>query len=167
MAEAFLRHRLEGIGVEATVHSAGLLSDGNPASSDGVEVLAAMGLDTSAHRSRRLSAELLAPSDLVLGMAREHVRESVLLAPDCWPRAFTLKELVRRGEERGARAPGQSFEEWLAKLHAGRSRKDLVGYSPEDDVADPIGRGAGFYRRTADELDDLVRRLVELGWRGN
>lgn len=167
MAEAFLRHRLNGIGVEATVHSAGLLTDGNPASPDGVEVVAAMGLDTSAHRSRRLSADLLAGADLVLGMAREHVRESVLLAPDSWPRAFTLKELVRRGEERGARAPGQSFGEWLAKLHAGRSRTDLIGYSPDDDVADPIGRGAAFYRRTAEELDDLVRRLVELGWGGN
>lgn len=167
MAEAFLRRRLGAIGVEATVHSAGLLSAGNPATPEGVGALEAMGLDTSAHRSRRISEHLLTPADLVLGMAREHVREAVLMAPEVWPRTFTLKELVRRGEERGPRAPGQSFEEWLAKLHAGRSTNDLLGYSPDDDVADPIGRGTDFYRGTADELDDLVRRLVTLGWGDN
>ncbi len=167
MAEAFLRHRLAAVGVDATVHSAGLLSAGNPATAEGIRALEAMGLDTSAHRSRRISEHLLDPADLVLGMAREHVREAALMAPETWPRAFTLKELVRRGEERGGRPPGQTFEDWLGKLHAGRSRNDLVGFSPDDDIADPIGRGGDFYRRTATEIDDLVRRLVELGWGGN
>lgn len=167
MAEAFLRHRLGAIGVDATVHSAGLLSAGNPAPAEGVSALEAMGLDTSAHRSRRLSEHLLVPADLVLGMAREHVREAVLMAPEVWPRTFTIKELVRRADDRGPRARGQSFEEWLAKLHSGRSTNDLLGYSPDDDVADPIGRGTDFYRGTANEIDDLVRRLVELGWGGN
>lgn len=166
MAEAFLRRQLADIGVEANVHSAGLLSAGNPATAEGVSVLAAMGVDTSAHRSRRMSEDLLAPADLVLCMAKEHVREAVLMVPVVWPRTFTLKELVRRGEERGPRAPGQSFEDWLAKVHAGRSRNDLVGYSPDDDVADPIGRGSDFYKGTAEEIDDLVRRLVDLGWGG-
>jgi len=167
MAEAFLRRRLDGIGVAATVHSAGLLSEGMPASADGVRALRNMGLDTSAHRSRRLSRALIEPTDLVLGMAREHVRESVLTAPGAWPRTFTLKELVRRGEERGPRAPGQTFEEWLAKVHAGRNRSDLIGDSVDDDVADPIGLDADYYRGTAEELDDLVRRLVELAWGGH
>ncbi|HUR18332.1 MAG TPA: hypothetical protein VMZ51_05265 [Acidimicrobiales bacterium] len=167
MAEAFLQRRLDGIGEEARVHSAGLLSAGNPASAEGVEILAAMGVDKSAHRSRRMSEDLLAPADLVLGMAREHVREAVSTVPDAWPRTFTLKELVRRGEELGGRARGQGFEDWLAKLHVGRSRNDLLGYSAADDVADPIGRGANFYRGTAEELDDLARRLVELGWGGH
>ncbi|HVE45261.1 MAG TPA: hypothetical protein VNA57_00745 [Acidimicrobiales bacterium] len=167
MVEAFLRHRLEGLGVEAKVHSAGLLGPGNPAPHEGVSALDAMGLDTSTHRSRRISEHLLTPADLILGMAREHVRETVRMAPETWPRTFTLKELVRRGEERGARPQDQSFEDWLAKLHAGRSHNDMVGYSPDDDVADPIGRGAAYYRRTAEELDDLVRRLVELGWGGS
>ena len=167
MAEAFLRNQLDAIGVEARVHSAGLLSAGSPATAEGVRVLAAMGADTSAHRSRRLSAHLLEPADLVLGMAREHVREAVLMVPEAWPRTFTLKELVRRGEERGPRAPGQSFEDWLAKVHAGRNHNELMGYSPDDDVADPIGRGIDYYRGIAEEIDDLVRRLIDLAWGGN
>ena len=164
MAEAFLAHRLEEIGVGAKVHSAGLLSAGLPASHDGVLVLADMGFDTSAHRSRRLAAPLLADADLVLGMAREHVQEAVALDPECWPRCFTIKELVRRAEDAGPRSPDQPFDEWLAKLHAGRGRPELMGGSSDDDVADPIGGSAEIYRRTATERHDLVLRLVELGW---
>ena len=166
MAEAFLRHRLDEIGAAARVHSAGLLDAGRPASADGVHVLEALGLDTSGHRSRRMTAEMVARADLVLCMAREHLREAVLLVPDAWPRSFTLKELVRRGDETGPRAPGQPFDEWLAKLHAGRNRAELVGRSPDDDVADPIGGGRRAHERTATELTELIDRLVELGWGG-
>ncbi len=164
MAEAFLRHRLEDIGVAARVHSAGLLDSGRPAPEEGVAALTAMGLDTSAHRSRRMTAEMAREADLVLCLAREHVREAVLLAPEAWPRTFTLKELIRRGEQAGARSGDQPFDEWLAKLHAGRTRSALLGSSPEDDVADPIGGSSSVYKRTATEIQGLVDRLVRLGW---
>ena len=166
MAEAFLASRLGEIGVQARVHSAGLFSAGLPATAEGIQAAAALGFDTSRHRSRVVSTALLAPTDLVLGMARGHIREAVALEPACWPRAFTVKELVRRGEDAGARSPEQPFDEWLAKLHAGRSRSDLTGGSPADDVADPIGRSADYYRRTAAEIHGLVTRLVDLGWGG-
>ena len=166
MAEALLRHRLEELGVEARVHSAGLLSAGRPVDHYGVEAIRGWGLDTSGYRSRRLSADMAAEADLVLGMAREHVREVALLTPEAWPRSFTLKELVRRGEEVGPRSEGQPFDEWLAKVHAGRSRRDVLGSSPDDDVADPIGLGRHDFQRTAQEIDGLVDRLVRLVWGG-
>jgi hypothetical protein len=97
-------------------------------------------------------------------MAREHVREAVLLHPDAWPRSFTLKELVRRGEEAGPRSADQPLVEWLDKVQAGRSRSDLLGVSVDDDVADPIGQRRPVYEKTADELDDLTRRLAALLW---
>ena len=164
MAEAFLRNRLEQTGVQARVHSAGLLDDGRRATTEGVGVMGAMGLDTSAHRSRRMTAEMVGHADLVLCMAREHLREAVLLVPEAFPRSFTLKEIVRRGEQAGPRAPGQPLDEWLAKLSAGRSRSELLGSAPEDDIADPIGASREVYRRTASEIEELVDRLVQLGW---
>ena len=164
MAEAFLRHRLEDLGVPAHVHSAGLLDDGRPAASEGVLLLERMGLDTSGHRSRRMTAAMLERADLVLCMAREHVREAVLLSPDVWPRSFTLKEIVRRAERAGPRAAHQPFDEWLAKVHAGRSKSELLGSSDDDDVADPIGGSPSVYQGTADEIGELVDRLVALGW---
>ena len=69
--------------------------------------LAAYGLDISWHRSHQVNDADLAWADLVLGMSREHVRHAVVTAPDAWPRAFTLKEMVRRGEETGPRMPGE------------------------------------------------------------
>ena len=146
------------------VGSAGLRLVGEPASANGVDVLAARGLDMSSHRSRILDRELLEGTDLVLAMSREHLREAVLALPDIWPRAFTLKELVRRGEMIGPRVPGESIDAWLARAHAGRSHADLLGTSSDDDVEDPIGLSRSAYEKTADELSALVGRLVDLLW---
>ena len=146
------------------VGSAGLRLVGEPASAHGVDVLAARGVDLSSHRSRIVDRELLEGADLALAMSREHLREAVLALPDTWPRAFTLKELVRRGEMIGPRAPGESIEAWLARAHSGRNRADLLGSSSEDDVEDPIGLSRSAYEKTADELADLVDRLVDLLW---
>jgi protein-tyrosine phosphatase len=162
MAEALLARRLRDAGIDARVHSAGLMNDGSSPPEDGIAVMATRGLDTTAHRSRRMTAEMLLETDLVIGMAKEHVREAVLLEPDVWPRAFTIKELVRRGEEAGGRAPDQPLGEWLSKVHAGRTRADMLGASDVDDVADPIGRRRTFYEQTADQLEDLTARLARL-----
>jgi protein-tyrosine-phosphatase len=164
MAEALLRHRFGERGVDAHVHSAGLRLVGEPASANGVDVLAERGIDLSAHRSRIFDRELLEQPDLILGMAREHLREAILAVPDIWSHAFTLKELVRRGERIGPRAPGESLDAWLARAHAGRVRGDLLGSSEEDDVADPIGSARANYARTADQLSDLIDRLVYVAW---
>ena len=162
MAAALLSRRLDGTGVKAVVSSTGLLFDGKPATDYGQAVMADRGIDTSGHRSRKLRPEMLASADLVIGMAREHVREAVALVPGVWGRAFTLKEIIRLGEERGGRTPGESLEQWLARLHEGRRRNDLLGDSADDDVDDPIGGPRRSYQRTADELEDLTARLAEL-----
>ena len=164
MAEAFLRHRLEARRSDVNVGSAGLRLVGESASANGVDVLAERGLDLRDHRSRIVDRQLLEGTDLVLAMAREHLREAVLALPDIWPRAFTLKELVRRGEMMGPCAPGESIDAWLARAHAGRNRVDLLGASSDDDVDDPIGLSRSAYEKTADELSDLVDRLVDLLW---
>jgi protein-tyrosine phosphatase len=162
MAAALLAARLEQAGLDAHVHSAGMLFDGEPAADFAVSVMADRNIDTTGHRARRMSGELLSRADLVVGMARRHVREAVAARPDTWPRAFTLKELVRRGEERGPRPPGQSLGDWLAVLHAGRRLPDLLGDSEADDVADPIGGPRQVFERTAAELEALTDRLARL-----
>ncbi len=166
MAEAILRHRLEEAGVPATVHSAGLHPGGRPATAHGIEVMAARGLDTSGHLSRQLGAEVLAPADLIVGMAREHVREVAVIDPSALARSFTLKELVHLGEQAGRRTAGEPLEAWLARVGRGRERQRLlgVGHDPDYDVEDPVGRGREDYEATADELDDLLARLVDVAF---
>lgn len=163
MAEGLLRHELARRGVPARVHSAGIIEGGRPASEHGVAILGRRGVDLSRHLSRRMEREMLESADLVIGMAREHVREAVVTVRDCWPKAYTLKELVRRATFTGPRGD-QPFDEWTAKLHAGRDRRDLLGSSRDDDVADPYGQPEKVYEATADELTALVSSLATFAW---
>jgi protein-tyrosine phosphatase len=163
MAEALLARRLDEAGIKAVVSSVGLLFDDRPPTDHGRAVMADRGIDTSGHRSRKLRPDIVNRADLIVGMARSHVREAVALAgPAVLGRAFTLKEIVRRGEERGGRAPGEPLEDWLARLAPGRRPADLLGDAQLDDVADPIGGPRRSYERTAEELDDLTTRLARL-----
>jgi protein-tyrosine phosphatase len=164
MAEALLIRRLGGLHLPVAVRSAGLLQEGEPPSSGAISALALYGLDISRHRSHRVTAADLTWADLVLGMAREHVRHAVVTAPDTWPRAFTLKELVRRGEEVGPPKPGEPMADWLDRVHEGRDRTALLGDSPVDDVADPMGGPPRAYADTAALLEELTGRLAGLCW---
>ncbi len=164
IAEVLLRQRLDELGVEAAVSSAGELPGGVPAEPGSVRAMAARGLDLGRHRSRAFTAEHLDRADLVVAMARRHVREAVLAHPQAWPRTFTLKELVRRGEACGPRRAGQPLEDWLARVHQGRRTNELLGDNPVDDVEDPIGAPNHVYEATAAELHDLIGRLVDLAF---
>jgi protein-tyrosine-phosphatase len=112
-----------------------------------------------------MEVEDLENADLVIGMGREHVREAVATSPAVWPRCFTLKEFVRRGQAMGFQ-PGQSMEAWLAVLHQGRNTTDLLGSATEDDVFDPIGSGSEQdYLACTSQLARLVDELAILLWR--
>src|SRR5260370_36108888 len=82
---------------------------GRPPFAQAHPAMAARGLDISAHRSRRVTAEDLERADLTLAMARGHLRHAVVTAPAVWPRAFTLRELVRRGGAIGRRPRGRAW----------------------------------------------------------
>jgi protein-tyrosine-phosphatase len=162
MAEVLMRERLRQAGVAAETSSCGLLEPDIPATPEAVQTMADRGLDLTAHRSRRLDRRTVEGADLVLAMAREHLREVVVAAPDAFHRTFTLKELVRRGEAAAGRGPSEDLRTYLARVGFGRRPADLLGGSGEDDVADPIGMPAEAYRATAEELDDLCRRAAAL-----
>ena len=142
MTLPLLSAHLAALGAPVPVHSAGI----------------------AGHRGRTAQTTDLAAADLILGMTREHVRHVVVLAPDAWPRTFTLKELVRRGWQAGPRLPGEPLAGWLDRAAHGRDHRDLLGSSIEDDVADPYGGPAQQYELTAALLDQLTRELTDLAW---
>ena len=160
MAEALLRHKLELAGIDATVTSAGTWRAGELAASGSVNAMAARRLDLSSHRSTLLDIEAVRRADLVIAMAREHVREVVVLDPPSLAKTFTLKELVRRAEALGPTP--LPFDRWLAHVGQGRQARQLLGASQDDDVADPIGQPDDLFLDTADELESLIDRLVPL-----
>jgi protein-tyrosine phosphatase len=166
MAQALLSRRLTGSASPVSVVSAGLLDDGRSPPSEVISAMAARGIDVTTHRSRRVTTADLAAADLILGLAREHVRHAVVLLPESWARAFTLRELRRRGLRAGSREPGEPLGDWLARAAGDRSRRDLLGEEPDDDVPDPYGGPLAGYQVTASLLDGLTRDLVALGWPG-
>jgi protein-tyrosine phosphatase len=129
-----------------------------------IDVLAARGIDVSGHRSRVVTAGDLARADLILGVSREHVRHAAVLVPQSWPRAFTLRELARRGQEAGRRGTAEPLGDWLARAAPRRDRRELLGASPGDDIADPLGGTRQGFEATASLLDQLTHELADLCW---
>ena len=155
------------------IATAGLVAPGQPVADGTARVLAERGLElpapggggagsASAHRSRKLTADLVDWADLVLGMTRQHVRSAVLLRPAAFRRSFTLRELVARAHELGSRPNEVPLADWLGAAHDGRTAADYLRDEPGDDIGDPIGRPIGAFRALADELDVLTGRLVDL-----
>jgi protein-tyrosine-phosphatase len=124
--------------------------------------MGARGVDISRHVSRTIDPEVVRATPLIIGMAREHVREAVVGYGADIERTFTLKELVRRGERTGPRRPDETVFDWLDRVAAGRRSADSMGEDRDDDIPDPVGRSRAHYEATARELDVLLRRLVEL-----
>ena len=164
MAEVLLQRALDERGVPATVASAGSMRGGVPVSDGSVRAMARRGLVLDGRRSRTVTADEVAAADLVLCMERSHVRSAVVVHPPAWPRTFTLKELVRRGEALGPRGAAEPLDRWLERLGHGRDRRALLAADPIDDVADPMGRPDSAYEATAALLDDLVERAVDLAF---
>ena len=156
MAEVLLARRLPGV----EVTSAGSMEPGHPASGGSLRAMATRGLDLSGHVSRQLAAPMIESADLVVCMARRHLREVAVTAPDAFSRTFTLRELVRRGEAVGPATT--TVAAWLARVGEGRRTADLLGDDARDDVADPIGGPEEGYVRTAAQLEELVERLGKL-----
>jgi protein-tyrosine-phosphatase len=98
LAAAAFREELGADAERVEVLSAGTAaSEGHPASAGAIEAAARAGLDLSAHRSQRPSAELLSGADLVLGMEAEHVRAAAALGADP-RRTHLLSEWPESGE---------------------------------------------------------------------
>jgi low molecular weight protein-tyrosine phosphatase len=162
MAEGLLRRLFAQAGVGASVGSAGLLPGGVPATPDAVATMADRRVDIAQHVSQTVTDEMARETPLILAMTRHHVRELCAGYDAPMDRTFTLKELVRRGDELGGRVHGESVYAWLARLNAGRRTADLMGDDPADDIADPVGQPRAVYENTADELEDQLRRFAQL-----
>jgi protein-tyrosine phosphatase len=163
-AAALLVARLETAGENAEIGSAGLLQSGVDVPDQVVEAGRLVGIDLAGHQSRRMNREDVGGADLLLGMTREHVRETVALDENAWPKTFTLLELVRRGRLVGAQGRREDLVDWLAVVGRGRRGVDLLGSSPEDDIADPMGGPPKAYLDAARTIAGALDQLVPLLW---
>jgi protein-tyrosine phosphatase len=109
------------------------------------------------HRSRVLTAEVLAAGDLVLTMEFGHHMRVLDKWPEGTSKVFGLRQFVDGLSRTTPR--GSPLE------RIGQVREAAVPNSMMWDIADPYRRGRRAARRCADELDDLVLRLgIGLGY---
>jgi tRNA threonylcarbamoyl adenosine modification protein (Sua5/YciO/YrdC/YwlC family) len=97
MAEAYLKKLLaQQHRTDIQVNSAGMMAlEGAGASEETREVLTREGMDVSAHRSQRVTPELVEQSDIILVMEDVHEDRILALAPQVKNRLFLLKEFAR------------------------------------------------------------------------
>ena len=168
VAEAILRSALEHrFGERApSVSSAGTAGwEGSGASPGSVAAAAELGIDISGHRARRLRAEHVRGSVLVLAMASEHRELVDGLAPGAAERTFTLKELVRLLEalptpQGTPPDPADALQTRVVEATSLR-RHGFAGDAHDEDVDDPLGMPQEKYREVAAELDAWCGRLAD------
>ena len=161
-ARVYLADALGRSGLEAVVTSGGIMGEGNRIPSSYLAIAHDAGIDLSEHVSHQISAQELLEQDLVLTMTRELLREAVVMAPPIWPRAFTMREFLRRATAVGTRKPTEGLVHWFEAIGANRTRSQLLGDDESDDVADPVGGTAEDYRIMLRQLERLSSDLAAL-----
>lgn len=99
VASALFSQKLAQAGLSQSWHvaSAGTWArDGYPAARETQELMTALRLDLSRHRSRMLTEKLLKSADLVLVMEHGHKEALQAEFPACQPRIYLLSEMVGR-----------------------------------------------------------------------
>jgi protein-tyrosine-phosphatase len=144
------------------VSSAGTAGwEGSPATPEGVDAAAELGVDISTHRARKVRGELLREADLIVCMAGEHRDRLTVQLPEVAGRTFTLKELVRLLEPQppaAADASPWTMAPRVARAHA--MRQVHPSSHLDEDIADPLGQPMEAYRAIAWELEDWISRLA-------
>lgn len=89
MAAGWLNQKLAGKGW--TAESAGVAAwGGSPAAPEAIEVMREIGVDLSTHRSRRVSAEMVADASVILAMTEGHRREIIHRFPEATGKTFLV-----------------------------------------------------------------------------
>jgi protein arginine phosphatase len=155
MAEGFLRWEAQRRGLDIDVRSTGTHAwTGRAATIEGRKVMNEHGVSIDDFRTIELDRSLVDWADVIFGMSREHVRETLRAYPDVARKTFTLKGFL---ELLGSVPPSDNTEAWLA---AAADAKERLGPSGDADIDDPIGEREAAYRRVSAEIKDLVEQLA-------
>ncbi len=134
MAKALLEKALKERGrLDVEVLSAGIMMLGGlSATEEVIELLRKEGIDVSAHRSRRVTGDMIKRSDIILVMEKLHEKRILELVPEAKNRLFLLKEFAKINNDNNL------------------------------DIVDPIGRPFDFYAQTFAIIKEAVERISNI-----
>ena len=152
MAEAYLKKLLQKQHrTDVQVSSAGVMAlAGMGASQETREVLAREGIEVSAHRSQRVTQELVAQSDIILVMDSLHEDHILKLAPEAKNRLFLLKEFARPVRNTGI----------IKNIEKVSNGTRISGSNLS--ISDPAGGSLEFYQETFITIKDAVERISKI-----
>ncbi len=156
MAEAIASNILSTSGIDAAVASCGVMEGGSPASAGAVRAVARRGLDLSDHVSHQMDSVTVAAADLIVTMERRHIAFVAELSITAVRRTFTLRELADLAVVVGPRRRGATVDSWIREADAMRMPEAVMSMGTESDVDDPMGGPNRAYRRTADQIEELL-----------
>jgi protein-tyrosine phosphatase len=156
MAEGFLRYEAARRHLDIETRSTGTHAwHGRAATIEGRRVMNDHGVSIDDHRTIELDQDLVDWADLLIGMSREHVRDTVRTFPEAASKTFTMKGLL---ELLGSLPP---YTETVAWLDAANSMRDRAESITDADIDDPIGERQAAYDRVAAEIRDLIERFAD------
>ena len=130
MAEGFLRElNKEQSGFEALSAGLGAIDGASP-SVHSVTAMQELGIDITNQRSAQITAEMVAESDYIFGLASGHVDNLIRFFPQARERIFLLREFV----------------EALP--------------SDRKDIADPIGGDLAIYKVCRNQIKEGIEALI-------
>lgn len=154
MAEGFLRDQAKRRGLTIETRSTGTHAwHGRAATIDGRKIMSELGVPIDDHRTLELDSDLVEWADLIIGMSKEHTRDTVRAFPDSERKTYTMKGLLELLPEL------PSYEETEAWLEAAYRLRDRAEDGAAD-IEDPIGERESAYRRVATEIQELVDRFA-------
>lgn len=155
MAEYLLRHRADAA-ADLRVVSAGVAAlVGDPVDSGSAAALAELGIDSGAHRARRLDPWEAGDADLILTAEVAHREAVVGEVPAALRRTFTMKEFARLLPHVGDGRPGELIDR-AAQI------RGMYGAVPRalDDVPDPYRGGRSRAQATLGEIATALEPLL-------
>lgn len=171
MAEAFLKGLAQEKGLVIAVRSAGISTiNGLPVSSHSLYALQRRGI---AHQgsSSVLQEEVLDWADIVLTMTSSHKRDILQRYPEAVDKLYTVKEFAYMDKELQEQISEheQLYTELQMQHILGqpidekqKQRLSLLERAiPNFDIADPFGGSQSVYDDCADELEEVIFRLVD------
>jgi tRNA threonylcarbamoyl adenosine modification protein (Sua5/YciO/YrdC/YwlC family) len=118
MAQWLLAKKLKELGrSDVDVLSAGIMMGGLSATEATRKLLAQEGIDVSAHRSQRITRDLIRKSDIILAMERRHEEGVLEIAPQAKNRVFLLKEFAKiKDNDLNIADPISKSEDFYARI---------------------------------------------------
>lgn len=170
LAELMMRHELgelpvvvSSAGTHALVGHKMMEQNQRIAEANGVE-------DATSHRARQLTRDMVADSDLVLALSREHRREVVNLVPRASRFVFTLREFGRLALSSLNQPTATIQEKMMLDGMRGAIRNTiklrgtlaLLDDPQDDDVVDPYRKEESVYVQSAEQLVPSILNITSL-----